>query len=638
MKKLRLILITLLILSIFTGCNGSNLTNNQAYNARDNVEENEFLLFKADSNDDYLGDLYLQKSTNESEKLSSDVQLYSYYLLPVSESTVFLDGDASLYLIESGKEKELITTDASMDYRILSDESGILFLKSDERELYFKLWGQEKEKISSEVNLYDISEDGKRISFSTNDNNLYIKDQGMEREKIASNVANFYMSYDGNTIYYMSNDNALYFRDIENPDNIKLTTGDIFDIKVAPGGEMITYLNEYNYEKGKGELYFINNNQEPKKIASDVTSYQVCNDGKLIYYLNEENALLSVVVNDNEKIKLTEGIEYFQVSGSEDKVIAENTEGSIYLIPLKGEKVKIGDDIHKWSLLGDSVLYLTNSSELYLYENGKEKVKLSIDIENYSTSEYDNSIAYYTKDNQLFLKPTDGEAMNILSNVREYNYITYSAEELFTKRLILDDIRGIWSNVYEGEDILLEITNEDKIKGYYPDGEILEANVKLEDTYSSNGNLYIYDLNYSLEESDVWYVGYIDENQMNLDGLIFARIDRTELDSKLEQQRIALEEEKRAYEEAMAKQKKIDDAYVLADDILSTYQIVSVNEANFRETPSVNGNILGTISLGAEFYIRDTYVDEDARVWCNVGAYDESDYYVTGWTSSSNFK
>ncbi len=59
--------------------------------------------------------------------------------------------------------------------------------------------------------------------------------------------------------------------------------------------------------------------------------------------------------------------------------------------------------------------------------------------------------------------------------------------------------------------------------------------------------------------------------------------------------------------------------------------------ANFRESPSIDAYILGTITRGTGFYIEDTYVDDEGDVWCYFGAYDEYNNYLTGWSVYTNF-
>jgi hypothetical protein len=635
MRKCKLIIVTMLLLLLtVTGCAGNSTgAIGQAAGNKPGIVEDEYLLFVETSSENYSGDLYLKKGINEKEKLSSDVQNYSYEFYPLKELTVFLDKDNNLYIKEIGKEKELISAEATFNYTLFGDESGMIFLKSD-NELYQKIWGQEKEKISSDVMSFNLTADGKVICFNDYEGNLYIKKDDVEKEKLASNVMSFNLSDNGSIIYYLNEDGDLYKRDWSKPDNEKITTGDIQEFQVSADGNMITYLNEYNYEKFKGELYFISNGEAPKKIGSDVTYYEVCDGGKLIYYLNEEKNLLSAVPGKEEKTKISGDINYFTTTNEGKMVVFENTEGALYLNPINGEKEKIGDSLKAWNILNDNnIVYLTEDTELYIKEQGKEKVKLATDVQNYVISDRDNSISYYTKDYQMYLKSVAGEAAVVVDNVRDYNYITFSDSLLFEKKLLLDDIKGIWYANRDGEEVIFEINNDYKINIYESGENILTCPVKLENSYGNYGDLMIEDTTNYYSNSP-FYIEYISESEMIMDGTSFMKIEKNGLDAKLQAQKAAFEEQQKA--EAL--QYKIDAAWNTAYDILYTYQYVTVDVANYRESPATDANIIGTINMGNEFYIEDTYVDETGEIWCYFGAYDENNNYLTGWCAFSNFQ
>lgn len=441
---------------------------------------------------------------------------------------------------------------------------------------------------------------------------------------------------------YLTLDKTLYMRDFTNGDNIKLTSGDIYyDVRITSEGELITYLNEFNYEKYKGELYYIKNNRELKKVASDVTEYQVFDNGEKIYYLNEDSNLMAYDILKDEKRNLSTGVSSFFVSTDGDKILFKTSENSTYLISSKEEKLKLGDDLIKVDFIENSIMYLTESNELFTYEIGSEKQIISANVKNYCISDLNNSLAYYTDDYKLFFKPINKDAININDSLREFNTVVYSGELVFEKSLIIDDIVGIWDGYYdmaeEPFELTLEITNDNKIKVY--DDGILQFQSPIEfNGYDMMGSLLIKnDPDYYLKGINDIHVVYYNESSINLDGGGFIRIDRSQLDNKLQQQKIAIEEEIRAQEEALAKQKKIDEAQSLANNLIYTDQVSSVEGANFRDTPSIDGNKIGELIVGREFYIYDTFVDEDARIWCYIGAMNNNNRVVYGWTAYSNF-
>jgi hypothetical protein len=644
-KALGLSVILLVLTFIISGCSkDSGVTSASAQ--QQNIVEDEYLLFISYEDNEYLGDLYFKKETGEKEKLSSDVQKDTFYFLALEESVIFLDKENNLYLKEKGKEKELITSEANYNYNFFANESGIIFIKGDDRDLYIKELNKEKEKIASDVDFYNFTTDGKIIYFTNSEGDLYVKKSGEEKVKIASNSSYFYMSEDGNIIYYLSSDSNLYVRNLTEPDNRKLTSGEIMDIIVSSDGKMITYLNEYNYDKGKGELYFINDGDTPKKIASDVTSYQLCNDGGLVYYLNEENNLLAVIPGKEEKNKISGDILSFSSSNKGDIVVLENVDGNIYIQDNNKEKEKIGDDINKWDKINNSFVFLTEDKELYLKEFGKEKEKLAVDIQNYTVSEFDKSLTYYNINSELYLKVLGKDPVKILDNIRDFSAVYFSNRTLFENKLRLEDIRGIWAGLYNEKKLFFEITDDYKFKVYL-NGQLQSENgVSIEDATLTSGTLVLEDGPTSnLDMGDYLYIKNFKENELTLLDIKFTKIDKTEFQTKLEEQKKDYEEQQKVLaekqkvlEEQAASQNKIDEAHNIADEISYTYQVVSVSNADLLEIPWVDSEPIATLNPGAEFFIDDTYVDDSGKIWCYFEVCDQYDNYYSGWTEYSNFE
>ena len=83
---------------------------------------------------------------------------------------------------------------------------------------------------------------------------------------------------------------------------------------------------------------------------------------------------------------------------------------------------------------------------------------------------------------------------------------------------------------------------------------------------------------------------------------------------------------------------KIDEAYAKALDIQHTYQYITVDTANLRDAPSMDGEILGTIGKGSGFYINYLEVDEEGNIWCFLEFYDQNYNTVYGWCAYSSFE
>lgn len=127
---------------------------------------------------------------------------------------------------------------------------------------------------------------------------------------------------------------------------------------------------------------------------------------------------------------------------------------------------------------------------------------------------------------------------------------------------------------------------------------------------------------------------YINENEIEINGKTFRKIDKQELDEKLQLQKTEFEEKQKKEE----LKRKIDEAYAKALDIQHTYQYITVDTANLRDAPSMDGEILGTIGKGSGFYINYLEVDEEGNIWCFLEFYDQNYNTVYGWCAYSNFE
>lgn len=634
MKKNMIFVIAMfIVLIILSGCNQSTPASKS--NVQEpTIIEDTLLLYIANDDNEYLGDLYLKKGSGEKERLSNDVRKYNLRFLASKDVVVFLDKENNLYFKENGKEKELISADATSNYEILGDETGVVFLSGKTNDLYIKIWGQEKEKIASDVIFYDFTSDGKTIGFIDEANNLYVKKDGAEKEKLNSNATYFGLSDDGNIFYFFNREYDFYIRDLSKSDNDKITTGVIDNVQISRDGKIITYLNEYNYEKDKGELYLLKLGESPKKVASDVTDYQLCNDSEMIYYLNEEKNLFSVVIDKEEKNKVAGEIVNFSVPSLGDIVVYENTDETIYIHTYGSEREKIGDDIKEWRFIDNNIVYLTKDKNLYIKEFGKEKEKIAIDIENYTVSEFKKTLSYYTTGFELYIKTFGSDSKKIVDNMNDFSDIWFSNRLLFEKKLSIKDIQGNWHGFDDGEELFIEFTNQDIFKIYYGSELLGEAKVTMENATLTAGDIVLEENNgdYDIfDDSSYLFVKYNNEKEIVIDDVVFKKIGKEEFDNKIAYQKKILEEQ-------IALENKIREAYDLAYEILYTYQVIGVEGANFRESPSIDARSLGTINKFSEFYIDDTFVDDNGLVWCYIGAYDQNGYYTTGWTAYSNFK
>ena len=130
------------------------------------------------------------------------------------------------------------------------------------------------------------------------------------------------------------------------------------------------------------------------------------------------------------------------------------------------------------------------------------------------------------------------------------------------------------------------------------------------------------------EEGNELYFEKVDETHISLDYETLEKISKETLDAELTE-----------IQEKMAFQNKLDNAAVIADDTIFTYQIIGTDKTSCRESASKDGTLLGTLDAGAEVYIEDTYIDDNAELWCKSSIYDNETYsYIDFWFEYKDLK
>ena len=115
------------------------------------------------------------------------------------------------------------------------------------------------------------------------------------------------------------------------------------------------------------------------------------------------------------------------------------------------------------------------------------------------------------------------------------------------------------------------------------------------------------------------------------------RIDKDDFINALQGQKDRIAQEAKAAEEAAIAASMKQEAESLAYDYLYTYRVVSKADSDFYYYAGFNSDLIGNLTYGSEFYIMDTYVDEENFVWCLIGAYNGNDDYLEGWTLADTF-
>lgn len=153
------------------------------------------------------------------------------------------DTGVSLYCSRmDDKENESVKIDSNVLYYCTNEKSDLVFyLKGDERILY-QYDFTEKTKIATNVSLFYISNDGKKVVFATEDNMIYLKNEGEDKVKIVSDAYIQNVSPDLSTIYYKK-DETLYIQK-EGQEKVKVDSDVNRVIQVYSGDRFYYTRNE----------------------------------------------------------------------------------------------------------------------------------------------------------------------------------------------------------------------------------------------------------------------------------------------------------------------------------------------------------------------------------------------------------
>lgn len=72
-----------------------------------------------------------------------------------------------------------------------------------------------------------------------------------------------------------------------------------------------------------------------------------------------------------------------------------------------------------------------------------------------------------------------------------------------------------------------------------------------------------------------------------------------------------------------------------AESLLHSYQKVKISNAKLRENPSIDSNIIVILPIDTDLYVKETKIEGEERIWCNVEAKDTKNNTVYhGWISN----
>ena len=73
----------------------------------------------------------------------------------------------------------------------------------------------------------------------------------------------------------------------------------------------------------------------------------------------------------------------------------------------------------------------------------------------------------------------------------------------------------------------------------------------------------------------------------------------------------------------------------IANNLLHTFQKVQTDKANLRTSPSIESEIVTTLPIDSDLYVKNTKIEGIERIWCEVEALDSATgEKYQGWISN----
>lgn len=242
--------VLILVISLFSGGGGKG-ENNYALYLKDS--EIFFSDLKKDSEAWQLTSRLVDTEDVDDEYLAVSGHTLGMYTC-VSEDGKYIffpdkigdDNEINLYYREIAKpEADAIKIDSDVrSYTVNTSATIVTYLKGDEGNLYqYKLAEDSKDKVASEVEGFEVSDDGTKIGYINSEGSLYLKYADKDKEKIASEVTSLeYLTDDFKTVYYIK-EGSLY-KQVEGEDRVKIASDVYRVIKIYETGEIYYLTSE----------------------------------------------------------------------------------------------------------------------------------------------------------------------------------------------------------------------------------------------------------------------------------------------------------------------------------------------------------------------------------------------------------
>ncbi len=290
-------------------------------------QDEKTIVFLSTTEEAETASLYIKRMGQEKEKIDGNISIYdweSIYLSEDGQEVYYIDADDCFYKWSADKEKEKISS-ATIDFNISGHAYSYINSSTEDTKpnTYIKFANEnDAGKIASEpLNNIQFSQNGLIAAFisegtwknGTYIGELYLCLKGSDKIKVSSDVQEFIFSEDGRYIYYKNEDNSVYVKPLPNAEyeTYKHSTefmhsystleksklcSDVKDFSVSPNGKNSLYIDN------DANLYAVFDGGDKIKVASDVTSC-TANDTWFVYTNKEGQLFYNSCFSDSANIK-----------------------------------------------------------------------------------------------------------------------------------------------------------------------------------------------------------------------------------------------------------------------------------------------------------------------------------------------
>ncbi len=646
-KNIKLFIYILSItLILLTGCQSSESVSSMK-------DFDEFIAVKyEDAGESGLASLTAISGENK-EDIDKKVYYNSINFISDIEKSLYIDENKALFIKGINNEPVKLAEDVLYYYYYGENNNEVLLgIINDEDEEYFDVYifntdNGEKNKITSDIKHLEVNSDLSIMAYIDDEDTLYIKKIENDEKEISTSINKFFLSEDGKQICF-SNENGIYIYSLEKEDKEKITSDTyIYSVDFKSDGSLI-YMIPYEDSDFSGKLYMKKLEQESEKIASDVMNYEDTTNGT--YYLDDDFELY--FVNEEGREKISSDVVSFASSNDGNTILYIDEDDILYRVSDGLEKEKLISDLISWDYNGHRFVGLTNENDLYAIDNENDKNKVAEDVKEFIIHPYSNNVAFLTNDNEVKLyKDIELELRTVIEKSDAYNKVYFGESLLYERNLSISDIKGIWKIELDDEsmpddlrDVFVEITNNN-ISFYTMGYKLLTGKINIEAFSLTEGILNITEIEKNRDQELVDFANMIGEDIEDLENQFI----NSSLSVKIEGKSLILEDdsvikESRKYlNDTLETQKTIITNLKESISILENLGYVEYGvmkqDGNLREEPGTESKNIDVVKKDTELFINGFDFSDDGKLWCEVyieiyseisGNYIDS---LSGWIS-----